>query len=416
MEIKFDKKTLRRLLLCAISIIIVYWLLHDGVQVKQILGGILDILAPFIVGAVLAFIINVPMRAFEKLFKDIKKPSVRRAVALIATLVCIAIVVAIVMMLLIPQLKKTTQNLITNLPVQAQQFWARLMQALDTHPNVKNWLTNNIKLESFDWSSLVNKGLNLVGNGISVLVPQAVTAIGSLVRGLFNVFVSVAFAIYALFQKEALARQGRKVLYSSLKEKHADYIVKVLRLSNKTFSSFLSGQCVEVCILGTMFAITMAVFDLGREYIALVSVLVAVTAFIPVVGAWIGCIVGSLLILVSSSATDAIWFVVLSVVVQQVENNFIYPRVVGTSIGLSGMWVLVAVALGGEISGIVGMFLMIPVVSVIYVLIQESVHNRLKTKNIDAEKLNPQPPDLDPHFIFSRKGSKKKKTPKNKPE
>lgn len=408
MEIKFDKKTLRRLLICAVSIIIVYWLLHDGVQVKQILGGIWDIITPFVVGSVLAFIINVPMRAFEKLFINIKNPRLRRVVALIATLICISIIIAIVMMLLIPQLKKTIQNLVTNFPIQIQQLRDRAMQVLNTHPNIKNWLTNNVKLESFDWSSLVNKGLNLLGDGISLLVPQAVTAIGALVRTVFNVFISVAFAIYALFQKETLARQGRKILYSALKEHQADYVIKVLRLSNKTFSSFLSGQCVEVCILGTMFAIAMAICDLGREYIALVSVLVAVTAFIPVVGAWIGCIVGSFLILVSSSATDAIWFIVLSVVVQQVENNFVYPRVVGTSIGLSGMWVLVAVALGGEISGIVGMFLMIPVVSVIYVLIQEAVHKRLKTKNISEEKLAPQPPDLDPHFLFSSKQGKKK--------
>ena len=203
-----------------------------------------------------------------------------------------------------------------------------------------------------------------------------------------------------------MARQGRKILYAVLPEKAADYIVKVLRLTNSTFSNFLSGQCVEVCILGSLFALTMWIFNLGREYIALISVLVAVTAFIPVVGAWTGCVVGAFLIMVSSSAVDALWFVVLSIVVQQCENNFIYPRVVGTSVGLSGMWVLVAIAIGGKISGVVGMFLMIPLTSVIYVLIREAVSSRLGKLEVSPEKLEAQPPELRSHFKEKRQRKK----------
>lgn len=402
MELKFDKKTLHRLLLCALGIIAVYWVLHDGERVQIILNGIMSILTPFIVGAVLAFILNVPMRAFEGLLKGIKNDKLRRVVALVLTLICLAIIVTVVLLLLIPQLRVTITNLGTSLPNQVMAWVNHLIDLLDRHPTVQNWLINNIKLESFDWSSLVDRGLNLLGNSISVLVPQAVNVIGGIVKTLFNGFISIAFAIYALFQKETLARQGRKVVYSILPEKTADYVVKVLRLANTTFSNFLSGQCVEVCILGSLFAITMAIFNLGREYIALISVLVAVTAFIPVVGAWTGCIVGGFLIMVSSSFVDALWFVVLSIVVQQVENNFIYPRVVGTSIGLSGMWVLVAVAIGGQIGGVVGMFLMIPVTSVIYVLIREAVQNRLGKIEVPTDKLEPQPPELRSHIKEKR--------------
>lgn len=402
MELKFDKKTLRRLLLCALGIIAVYWVLHDGERVKTILSGVMSILTPFIVGSVLAFILNVPLRAFEGILKGIKNDKLRRVVALILTLICFAIIVTVVLLLLIPQLRVTITHLGTSLPNQVMTWVNHLIDLLDRHPTVQNWLIDNIKLESFDWSSLVDKGLNLLGNSISVLVPQAVNVIGGIVKALFNGFISIAFAIYALFQKETLARQGRKVIYSILPEKTADYIVKVLRLTNSTFSNFLSGQCVEVCILGSLFAITMAIFNLGREYIALISVLVAVTAFIPVVGAWTGCIVGGFLIMVSSSFIDALWFVVLSIVVQQVENNFIYPRVVGTSIGLSGMWVLVAVAIGGQIGGVVGMFLMIPVTSVVYVLIREAVQNRLGKIEVSADKLEPQPPELRSHIREKR--------------
>lgn len=410
MELKFDKKTVRRLLLCAVAVIVVYWLLHDSSQVKLAFGGIMSILTPFVVGSVLAFIINVPMRSFERSFHKIQSPRLRRCAALGATLICIAIVITIVLVLLIPQLIQTLKDLVNILPIHAQNAYKWVVNAVSSRPNLREWVVNNIKIENIDWSTLVNKLLSWLGESISKLIPQAFSVIGFLFTGMFNAFISAAFAIYALFQKESLARQGRKIVYSIFSEKHADYIVKVLRLTNKTFSSFLSGQCVEVVILGSLFAVVMFILNLGREYIALISVLVAVTAFIPVVGAWIGCIVGAFLIAVSSSVGEGLLFVLVSIVVQQFENNFIYPRVVGTSIGLSGMWVLVAVSLGAAFSGVVGMFLMIPVTSVIYVLIQESVHKRLRLREISAEKLEPQPPDLDPHFIFS----KKNKTPSTK--
>ena len=407
MELKFDKKTLHRLLLCAIGVIAVYWILHDGERVQTVIDSFMDILTPFIIGSVLAFILNVPMRAFENgIFKKIKQDKLRRCVALIATLICLSIVVTIVMLLLIPQLRITFNNLGTSLPNQIMNWVNHVIDLLDRHPTIQNWLIENVKLESFNWSSFVEKLLNWLANSISVLVPQAVNVIGLVFSALFNAFISVAFAIYALFQKETLARQGRKIVYSILPEKAADYIVKVLRLTNTTFSNFLSGQCVEVCILGSMFALTMWIFNLGRAYIALISVLVAVTAFIPVVGAWTGCVVGSFLIMVSSSAVDALWFVVLSIVVQQVENNFIYPRVVGTSIGLSGMWVLFAVAIGGKMSGAVGMFLMIPVTSVVYVLIREAVYNRLGKTEVSPEKLEPMPPELRSRFKEKREHKK----------
>lgn len=407
MELKFDKKTLIKLLLCAIGIIAVYWILHDGERVKTVVDSIMSILTPFVIGSVLAFILNVPMRAFENgLFKKIKHEKLRRSAALIATLICLSVVVTIVMLLLIPQLRTTANNLGVSLPNQVMKWVNDCIDLLDRHPTVQQWLIENVKLESFNWSSLVERLMNWLANSISVLVPQAVNVIGVLISALFNAFISVAFAIYALFQKETLARQGRKILYAVLPEKAADYIVKVLRLTNSTFSNFLSGQCVEVCILGSLFALTMWIFNLGREYIALISVLVAVTAFIPVVGAWTGCVVGAFLIMVSSSAVDALWFVVLSIVVQQCENNFIYPRVVGTSVGLSGMWVLVAIAIGGKISGVVGMFLMIPLTSVIYVLIREAVSSRLGKLEVSPEKLEAQPPELRSHFKEKRQRKK----------
>ena len=160
---------------------------------------------------------------------------------------------------------------------------------------------------------------------------------------------------------------------------------------------------MEVVILGSMFAVSMAIFRM--PYIPLVSVLVAVTAFIPVVGAWVGCIFGAFLILVANPI-QAVWFVLMFLILQQIENHLIYPRVVGTSIGLSGMWVLVAVSVGGSVMGVAGMFLMIPLVSVAYTLLSEITNKRLATRNIDADKLQAHPPELKSKFKEKRERKK----------
>jgi predicted PurR-regulated permease PerM len=254
-----------------------------------------------------------------------------------------------------------------------------------------DWVTQNTEIEKLDWSALANNAVSVVGNSLSTILNSAVSAIGSITNAVFNAFIAIVFAIYCLFQKETLARQGRKLLYAFFPETFADNVVRILRLANSTFSNFLSGQCIEVCILGSMFAISMALFRM--PYIPLVSVLVAVTAFIPIVGAWIGCVFGAFLILVANPI-QAVWFVVLFLVLQQIENNLIYPRVVGTSIGLNGMWVLLAVAVGGEIMGVAGMFLMIPITSVLYTLLSEITNKFLESKEIDPDKLKAQPPEL----------------------
>jgi len=233
-----------------------------------------------------------------------------------------------------------------------------------------------------------------------------VSTIGSVASFAMDLFVAIVFAIYCLFQKETLARQGRKLLYSFAKERFADRVIHVLRLSNSTFSNFLSGQCIEVCILGIMIAISMAILKL--PYIPLVSVLVAVTAFVPIVGAWAGCVIGAFFMLVNDPM-QAVWFVVMFLVVQQIEGNLIYPKVVGTSIGLSGMWVIVAISVGGDLFGIVGMLLMIPFASVVQTVLREEVAIRVYQRKINPEKLQAQPPILKSHLKERREVNKEKR-------
>lgn len=401
MDIKLDKKTMRNLGLLVLSLIVVYWLLHDTSTVKAFLRSGLDILSPFIIGAVLAFIINVPMRAIEGLLKGIPNAGLRRVIALLLTLIAVALIVTLVFVLLIPQLTATIQSLIPKLNSFIKQVEIWINDMLVKYPQIVEWFD----IERFDWANILQNALNVFSDSISTVFSGAISAIGTVTSSFMTGFIAVAFSIYSLFQKETLARQGRKILYAVLPEKVSDYIVRVMRLTNSTFSNFLSGQCVEVCILGSMFAVSMAIFRM--PYIPLVSVLVAVTAFIPVVGAWAGCIVGAFLILVSDPLL-AVWFVVMFLILQQIENNVIYPRVVGTSIGLSGMWVLVAVALGGEFMGVAGMFLMIPFASVLYTLLQEWINSRLEGSEIAPEKLEAQPPELRSRFKEKREKKKNK--------
>lgn len=407
---ELNKKNIRNLFLIIAGGIVLYWLLHEKSQVTQVTDFIMGIISPFITGAAIAFVLNVPMRAFEKLFKKVPNATLRRLLAVVVTVICLLLILAGVFWLLIPQLIDTIQTLIPRLTDFFVGIQASVVDFLNNNPDVMEWVNNNIDLagivESFDFASLAQKALDFVTNSITTIFTQAFAAIGKVASGLVSAVVSIVFAVYCLFQKETLARQGRKLAYAFLPEKAADYIVRVLRLANSTFSNFLSGQCMEVCILGSLFAISMSIFRM--PYVALVSVLIAVTAFIPIVGAFIGCSVGAFLIMVHDPML-AVWFVIMFLILQQFENNVIYPRVVGTSIGLSGMWVLVAVSIGGELFGVAGMFLMIPMSSVIYALLREHTANRLQSRNVDQEKLNYQPPELRSRFKERRKQSKAKR-------
>lgn len=408
---QIEKKTLRNVFIGVISCIVLYWILHETERVRSVYAVIKGVVSPFVLGASLAFIINVPMRAIERLLGGIQNGKLRRLVAVLATFAALLLVLALVFWLLIPQLTETIQSLIPKLSAFAVELEASVKAFLNENPQVMQWISANTDLENLDWSGLAQKAISMVGNGVSTILGSAFTAIGSITGAVVNTVIAIVFAVYCLFQKETLARQGRKLLYAFLPEKFSDSVIRILRLTNTTFSNFLSGQCVEVCILGCLFAVAMAIFQM--PYVPLVSVLVAVTAFIPVVGAWVGCVLGAFFILVANPM-QALWFVIMFLILQQIENNMIYPRVVGTSIGLSGMWVLVAVTVGGELMGVAGMFLMIPVASVIYTLLREVTNKRLINREIEPEKLRDHPLEYSSKIKQRRKEKKSKKANKEK--
>lgn len=404
-----DKKKIGLIFGGVAGCIVLYWLLFQTDRFVLAYNAVTKMLMPFLVGAVLAFILNVPMRGIENALTGIKKAEVRRPVALLLTLLAVLLVLALVVGLLIPQVLQTGKAFIDKLPGFFTNVQVKITDFLKDNPEMLAWVQDNIDLKSLDIGGMVKETLDVVAGSVGTIITGTFSAIGTVTGGIVDAVVGIVFAVYCLFRKEILARQGRRLIYAFLPEKWCDTIVRVLRLANSTFSNFLSGQCLEVCILGCMFAVSMAIFQM--PYIPLVSVLVAVTAFIPIVGAFAGCILGALFILVDNPV-QAVWFVGMFLVLQQIENNLIYPRVVGTSIGLPGMWVLLAVSVGGEIMGVAGMFLMIPVVAVLYVILREVTAARLDRRCIDNEKLLDHPPELFSHLKKSRRKKESKSAKK----
>ena len=392
---KIDKSVLKKLFVLAAGCILFAWLVLDTARATAMFSAVWGLISPFVVGAGIAFVFNVPMRAIERQLADIRKTGLRRGLSILLTILCLVLIIMFVFEMLIPQIRLTVESLSQTIPVFVEGLAAKLMVMMQDHPEMRDWIQEALKLETLDWNGILKETLGFLSNQVSTVMGSAVSVIGSVTGAIINGVVSIAFAIYCLARKEILARQGRRLLYSLISEQHADQVVRVLRLTNSTFSNFISGQCLEACILGCLFAVAMAIFKM--PYISLVSVVIAVTALIPVVGAFVGCILGAFFILVNNPI-QALTFVIMFLIIQQLENNLIYPRVVGTSIGLPGMWVLVAVTVGGDLMGVGGMLLMIPVTSVIYALLREFTEKRLAERGIPAEKLQNQPPELNTQY------------------
>ena len=405
--IEFNKKTIKRILLVVAAAILFHWILNEVEQVKNIFNIISGIFSPFVLGAAIAFVLNVPMRAFEKWFKFIKNNKLRRITAIVLTIISFLAVLGAVCVLLIFSAIDAYNALESKLSDYEflNAFFVRLQPILSLDIEGLDFRDIGIK-EVF---ALLQQLMDKLGSSISAIVSGAFNTVGKIGTFVVNFVIAVVFAVYCLGEKETLARQGRKLLYAFCPEKFADETIRILRLTNSSFSNFLTGQCIEVCILGAMFAVTMAIFKM--PFIALISILIAITAFIPIVGAFAGCIVGAVLILMKNpeNPMQAVLFVAIFLIIQQIEGNLIYPHVVGNSVGLSGMWVLAAIAIGGKLFGVVGMFMMIPIVSVFYTLLQEKTRGRLAQKNIDPEKLKAQPPELRSRMKENRKTRKAKR-------
>ena len=399
-----DKKLMHRLFVLIAGAIVFAWLVLDTARATALFNRIWELLSPFVAGAAIAFVFNVPMRAIEHQLEGIRKQGLKRGLSIILTLLCLVLLIMFVFELLLPQIRLTLESLSAKIPAFIDRTAQNLMLLIEENPDLGVWIQETFHLQSLNWSNIIKDVLAWLANQVSTVMGGAVNVIGSVTTGIVNAVIGIVFAIYALGRKEILAGQCRRILYSILSERKADEVIRIAQLTNATFSSFISGQCLEAVILGGLFAVVMSVLSL--PYVPLVSVIIAVTALIPVVGAFVGCFVGAFFILVNDPV-QAVTFVVMFLVLQQLENNLIYPRVVGTSIGLPGMWVLVAVTIGGETMGVAGMLVMIPLVSVLYTLAREFTDYRLSQRNIPLEKLEPKP-IVKPQKVNHKKEKRKK--------
>ena len=367
-------------------LIVIYLALNNVTGILDSISYLAGLVMPFIIGAVIAFVFNVPMKAIEKglnrLFdKRCKKkhPRLIRALAYMLTLILILAIIAGVLFVVVPELVNTIADLIGQVPTAVNNLINWLQVKLSAYPEYEEKLSSI----SINWDSVLSNVMNFLSIGTKVIINGGIGSISGFFSGVTNFFIGFVFSVYVLFQKERLTAQCKKLMYVCLPESRADKIIEVLRLTNTTFSNFLSGQCLEACILGTMFVITLSI--LRMPYALLIGIIIAVTALIPIVGAFIGCIVGVILIMMTSPL-KALIFVGVFLILQQIEGNLIYPHVVGSSVGLPGIWVLVAVTIGGNLFGIMGMLTFIPISSVCYALLRTYVNRKVEEKEIDKGK------------------------------
>lgn len=369
-------------------LIVVYLALNN---INGILGTVsyfAGLIMPFIVGGVIAFVFNVPMKAIEKGLNKLvdkkckrKHPKVVRLAAYLLTLVAIVAVIAGAILVVVPELVSTISQLISQIPNAVNNLINWLELKLSSFPEYEE----KIKNITINWDSILANAMSFLSVGTRGIINGGIGAISGLFSGITNFFIGFVFSVYVLFQKERLSAQCKKLMYVLLPESKADRIVEVMRLTNTTFSNFLSGQCLEACILGCLFVVTMLILRL--PYALLIGIIIAVTALVPIVGAFIGCAVGAVLIMIDSPL-KALIFIVVFLILQQIEGNLIYPHVVGNSVGLPGIWVLVAVTIGGNLFGIMGMLTFIPISSVCYALLRTFVNKRVEEKEVSVEKYN----------------------------
>ena len=375
---KMSIKKIRELIVFTALLVVALWKFDVVLGVLKTLG---DIIFPFVLGGAIAFLTNVPMSFLEKkIFENVKKKNkivrkLKRPISLILTIVLVVGVIALVMFGVIPQLTRTMGTLVTSINDFIPQMQSWIGEFFHNNQEIMN-LVDQIE---FDPDQAIKWGISLLGNGAGNMMNTTMSAVGSIVSGVATFFIAFSFACYILFQKEKLHIQIRKVFFAFLPRQKADTFLKVCSLTYRTFANFLAGQCLEAVILGSMFVVTLNI--LRMPYALLIGILIAFTALIPIFGVFIGCAVGSFLIFMVNPQ-QAILFVIVFLVLQQIEGNLIYPHVVGESVGLPSIWVLAAVTIGGNLMGIVGMLVFIPLLSVLYTIFREFVYLRLKKQNI----------------------------------
>ncbi len=369
---ELSKKTVKRILLIITFTVVLIWAVYNHNMLFGYLGQLYSLVSPFVVGLCMAYVVNVIMRPIERMWLKLLSrrkgdwvEKLKRPICLLLSILLIIGIILAVIFLILPELSKSVSSLVSMIPTyvsEVESWWDTLSGSLNKY---------GIELPELDFNA--DKLVDFLKDGGTAVINTTLSATTSIVVAIINIVLALAFSIYVLAQKETLKRQSKKVLSKLMKPEQMQKLLDMLDLINRTFTNFITGQLTEAVIIGALCFIGMSIF--GMPYAPAISVLVGFTALIPVFGAFIGTAIGAFLILLIEPI-QALWFVVFIIVLQQFEGNLIYPKVVGKSVGLPGIWVLVAVTIGGNAMGVVGMLISVPLCSVLYVIARNAVNGK----------------------------------------
>lgn len=375
------KRLIYPMILIAFGIIL-YLGLSNGAVILAIVKKLFAVIAPLVLGLALAFIINVPLKVFEGLWKKIfkkaktnKNEKFKRPVCLVLSILLFGAAIFAILFMIIPELITTGEGLVANLPEYIEglnEWWQKVVDFVAK----RGAELPEISLSADKISETIG---NFINDNKNTVFDKTIGITTSIFSGVIDAVLALSFSIYILAQKEKIAYRIKRITYAFNKEEKADKMVDFAKRTNLTFTKFITGQFIEAVIIGILCFIGMKIFRM--PYASIISVLVGVTALIPMFGAFIGTIIGAFLILLVSPI-KALWFVIFIIVLQQLEGNLIYPKVVGNSVGLPGILVLVAVTVGGKLFGVPGMLIGVPLCAVLYCLLKEVVEVRLEKKNL----------------------------------
>ena len=383
------KISIPRVLLFIFAVALIIYSVFNMDTMLEFIKNSIVLIKPFLIGAVIAFVLNVPLRFFEHhVFCHIKHPKfkkVERGLSILLSLLLVWIALSLVVRIVVPQLIESISLLVSTIPGYVDY----LTNFLSEYENDSEAIANFVKqIESISPQTLEQYTMNWLNDQVTAhaLLSSAfmstVGIVSSVAAGVINFFVAFVFAIYILGSKEKLAVQARKICFAFFNRMHAAYLVHVAQVSFAKMYSFITGQLTEAVILGSLCTIGMIIFRL--PYAGMIGVLTGFCALIPIFGAFIGGAVGALLIF-TVSPIKALTFVIFLVILQQIEGNFIYPKVVGSSVGLPAMWTLFAITIGGALMGLIVMMLFVPLCAIVFFLFTEIVAGRLKKNNISPD-------------------------------
>ena len=385
-----NKFSIKKIIMIALGLIIFYLAIKNIAVVISYIGTFISFFTPFILGAALAFIINVPMTKIEGfLFKKVPEnpktrlqrcaKTLKRPVSMLIALVLVFGVIVIAGIIIVPQVASGLESLAEALPGAMD----RLQDWISTNANKIDIVENLMNKIDIDLDSVGRELANTAKGWATAILDSGFSTVSNIVNGIFEFVIGLVFAIYILLQKEKLGRQGKQIVYATFTEKTADKIMYITGMTRDVFKGFISGQCVDGIINAILFFIILTI--LGIPYAVMLSIFSGFMAMIPIIGSFIGAGVGVIIVLIMDPS-QVLYFIIMYIIVQQIDGNVIYPLIAGNSMGLPSIWVLMAVTVGGSMMGILGMILFIPICSVLYQLTRHYVLRRLDDNNVDKEK------------------------------